>query len=347
MVAVQNCEQITDRPLKDNLMDLLYLKKNYPQHLIIPSIMGFTTQEWAFLAKVSEDHGADMLELNFSCPHMCVEGAGHGVGKSFELLKHLTEVVKDAVSIPVIAKMTPNIKDMCEPALYAKMGGADAISAINTVSGISGVNLDTLVPAPGVTGRGAASGTSGPTVKPIGLRFISDMARNAELDLPLSGIGGIETWIDALEYILLGSTTVQVTTGIMHYGYGIVEDMLEGLPDYMAAKKITRVQDLVGRALPHLGSTDLFDLNRQGVAQYEMQKCVGCGQCYKVCRDAGGQALEWDSVRRRPKFIEDKCLSCMLCSFVCPVDGLIRFQEMPVGWQPGRPRLWIPGWRPR
>jgi len=333
MVAVQNVEQISDRPLKDNLLDLLYLKKKYPDHVIIPSIMGFFDDEWAYLAKVAEDHGADMLELNFSCPHMCIEGSGHKVGQAFHLLEKFTATVKRVVSIPIIAKMTPNITDMTEPAMYAKNGGADAISAINTVSGISGLGLDDLVPKPNIFGRGAVSGTSGPAVKPIGLHFIADLAQHPELKLPLSGIGGIETWIDALEYILLGSSTIQVTTGIMHYGYGIVADMIEGLADYMAARKIERVADLVGKALPNLGTTDHFDLQRQGITQYDLSRCVGCGQCFTVCNDAGGQALHWDADQRRPALIEDKCLSCMLCSFVCPVSELITFKEMPAQWQ--------------
>ena len=332
-MAVQNVEMISDRPLKDNLMEYHYLKKNYPDHPIIASIMGFFTDEWVYLAKTAEDNGADMLELNFSCPHMCIEGAGHKVGQAFKLLEGFTAAVKQAVSIPVIAKMTPNITDMNEPAMYAKQGGADAISAINTVRGISSIGLDDYVPTPNVFGKGAISGTSGPAVRPIGLNFIASMAKNMGLGLPLSGIGGIETWIDALEYILVGASTVQVTTGIMHYGYRIVEDMIEGLSDYMAARGVGSVSDLVGKALPNLHETESFELDRQGITQYDLDRCIGCGQCYIVCRDAAGQALEWDNASRRPKLIEEKCLSCMLCKFVCPVPELISYKEMPKGWK--------------
>ncbi|UCF93094.1 MAG: NAD-dependent dihydropyrimidine dehydrogenase subunit PreA [Desulfobacterales bacterium] len=332
-MAVQNVEMISDRPLKDNLTEFLFLKKNYPEHPIIASIMGFFEDEWVYLAQAAEDNGADMLELNFSCPHMCIEGAGHKVGQAFRLLEGFTEAVKKNVAIPVMAKMTPNITDMTEAAMYAKNGGADAISAINTVRGISQVGLDDWVPKPNVFGKGAISGTSGPAVKPIGLNFIASLAQCKALGLPLSGIGGIETWIDVLEYMLLGASTIQVTTGIMHYGYRIVEDMIEGLSDYMAARGVRQVSELVGKALPHLHETEAFDLKRQGIAQYDLDQCIGCGQCYIVCRDAAGQALEWDGEHRRPKLIEDKCLSCMLCKFVCPVPRLVSFKEMPQGWR--------------
>ena len=332
-IAFQNVEQISDRPLKHNLLEFLYLKKHYPEYPIIASIMGFFEDEWVYLAKACEDNGVDMLELNFSCPHMCIEGSGYKIGQSFHLLERFTAAVKKAVSIPVMAKMTPNITDMTEPALYAKRGGAAAISAINTVRGISDIGREDWIPRPNIFGKGAISGTSGPAVKPSGLNFIASMGKSVEMQPSISGIGANETWIDALEYLLVGATTLQVTSGIMHFGYGIVKDMIEGLSDYMASRGISRVPELIGKALPHLHETDKFELHRQGITQYNLDICVGCGQCYTVCKDAGGQALEWNSKKRRPRLIEDKCLSCMLCRFVCPVPGLIRFKEMPQGWE--------------
>jgi dihydropyrimidine dehydrogenase (NAD+) subunit PreA len=264
---------------------------------------------------------------------MTIEGSGHKVGQAFHLLENFTEVVKKAVRIPVMAKMTPNITDITEPAVFAKKGGADAISAINTIRGISEIGLEDLVPKPNVFGVGAMSGYSGPAVKPVALHFIADLAKCQDLSLPISGIGGIETWVDALEYLLVGASTVQVTTGIIHYGYRIVEDMTEGLSDYLSARGVDRVADLVGKALPNLQETDHFDLTRQGVASYDLEHCIGCGQCLIVCNDAGGQALEWNVKKRRPQLVEDKCLSCMICSFVCPVHGLISFKEMPKDWK--------------
>jgi dihydropyrimidine dehydrogenase (NAD+) subunit PreA len=343
LMGLQNVEQISDRPLKDNLVDLLYLKKRYPEHGIVVSIMGFSTEDWQYLAQAAEDNGADMLELNFSCPHMTIEGSGHKVGRAFALLEGFTEAVKKVVKIPVMAKMTPNITDITEPALFAKKGGADAISAVNTFSGISEIGLEDWIPRPNIFGVGATSGYSGPAIKPIALHFIADMSKCEDLGLPLSGIGGIETWIDVLEYLLLGASTVQVTTGIIHFGYRIVEDMSEGLRDYMASKGIGRVSELVGKALPNLQTTDRFDLQRQGRAEYDYDICIGCGQCYIVCNDAAGQALEWDAEKRRPRLIDDKCLSCMICSFVCPVPGLISFKEMPERWQRKETAVMDPG----
>ena len=333
LVGLQNVEQTTDRGLKPNLRDIAYLKKHYPKHIVMASIMGFSNQEWADLAKAATDAGADMLELNFSCPHMAVEGSGAKVGQANDLVRKFTETARRVTKLPLVAKLTPNVTDMNDPAMAAKAGGADGVSAINTVAGLSEVNLDNFIPQPDVFGKGSISGYSGPAIKPIGLRFIAQLAKNKELGLPLSGIGGIETWVDALEYLLVGASTIQVTTGIIHYGYGIVGDMTEGLSDYMAQKKIARVADLVGRAVKNVHETSEFNVKRQGIARYDLDRCVGCGQCYTVCRDAGGSALDWDAKKRRPKLTEAKCLSCMVCSFVCPVDGLITFREMPENWK--------------
>lgn len=333
LIGLQNVEQVSDRGLKANLLDLGYLKKRWPDHILMASIMGFTLEEWKGLARACTDAGADILELNFSCPHMTVEGSGMKVGQAFGLLEKFTAAVKGVTNIPVIAKMTPNITDMNEPAMHAKAGGADGISAINTLRAITDIGLSDWTPRPNVGGKGAISGYSGPACKPIGLRFIAEMAMNKNLGLPISGMGGVETWVDALEYLLVGATTIQVTTGVIHYGYGIVEDIIEGLSDYMAMRDIDRVADLIGGALQNLHATHDFDLKRQGIAEYDLDGCVGCGQCYTVCRDAGGQALEWDGEKRRPAMPDEKkCLSCMICSFVCPVDGLIKYKEMPAGW---------------
>ncbi|HOW96180.1 MAG TPA: NAD-dependent dihydropyrimidine dehydrogenase subunit PreA [Kiritimatiellia bacterium] len=332
-LGVQNVEQTSDRGLKANLLDIMYLKKRWPDHLVMASIMGFSNQEWADLAKACVDAGADMLEVNVSCPHMTVEGSGAKVGQCQELVQKFTETVRNSCKIPIVAKMTPNITDITVPAMYAKKGGADGIAAINSVAGLSGIGADDWVPSPNVFGKGAACGFTGPAIKPIGLRCISELAKCHDLQLPLSGIGGIETWVDALEYLLVGATTIQVTTGIIHYGQGIVENMIEGLSDYMTIKGVKSLKELIGKALPNVHATHDFDLARQGIARYDLDRCVGCGQCYVVCRDAGGWALDWDAKKRRPALDEKKCLSCMVCSFACPVDGLITFKEMPKSYR--------------
>ncbi len=328
MVGLQNVEQISDRNIKDNIKDIAWLKKNYPKKILISSIMGYEDNDWRELAKMSEDAGADMLELNFSCPQMAHPNAGHRVGQDFHAMEAFSEVVKKASNLPVIAKMTPNITNMVPVALAAKRGGADAISAINTIKAISGIDLNNYTPMPNIHGSSAATGFSGPAVKPIAMRFVSDLYNSRNLGLPISGIGGIETWIDALHFLLLGATNLQVTTAVLRYGYRIVEDMIEGLTDFMIDRNISSLDEIIGKASKKLTDPSNFKTRYQVISVIDESKCIGCGQCYFSCHDGSNQAIVFDSVLRKASVNEERCVGCMLCSLVCPVDNCITLKEV-------------------
>ncbi|MFH0901814.1 MAG: NAD-dependent dihydropyrimidine dehydrogenase subunit PreA [Pseudomonadota bacterium] len=329
VIGLQNVEQISDRPAADNFADLARLKRRYPDRLLVASVMGLTREEdWAELAKRAEDAGADVIECNFSCPQMTVAGTGHSVGQDSDAIRHLTELTKRACSIPVMAKLTPNVADMVPMALGAKAGGADAISAINTVKAITGVDIDEAVPLPNVGGRSSASGYSGAAVKPIALRFVADMARETRLGLPLSAIGGITTWIDAVEFLLLGATTLQVTTAILRHGYRIIEDLCEGLADYVADHGHQSVQDVVGKAVQRVVDPAELSHATRAVSLIDRGRCLGCGQCYLTCRDGGGQAIALDA-ERRPTVDEAACFGCLMCKHICPVWDCISYKVVP------------------
>ena len=325
LIGIQNVEQISDRKLEDNLSDIKQLKKTFPEKILIASIMGFSVEDWQFLAKSAEDSGADMIECNYSCPNMTVEASGSHISKTYPLLEGFTEAIKKVVKIPVLAKLTPNITDINIPAHYAKSGGADGISAINTVAGISSIDLSNFVPSPNVAGLGAASGHSGSMIKPIGLKMVSDLAMDRKLNLPISGIGGIETWIDAVEYLSVGASNIQLTTAVITYGYRIIEDLIEGLMDFLLENQFSNIDELKGMALKKLVNTSKFDLSKQGEAIFDLNKCIGCGRCYIACQDAGSGKLGWDDIQRKPEISEKECFSCMSCQFVCPVENLVKF----------------------
>lgn len=327
-VGLQNAEQITDRPIKDNIRDIAWLKKNYPKKILISSIMGYEDKDWIELAKMSEDAGADMLELNFSCPQMAHPSAGHRTGQDFHAVATFTEVVKKASKLPVMAKMTPNITDMVPVALAAKEGGADAISAINTIKAITDIDINNFNPLPNIHGQSSATGFSGPSVKPVAMRFVSDLYNSKQLGLPISAVGGIETWIDALHFLLLGATNLQVTTGILRYGYRIVEDMIEGLSDYMLERNIKSLDEIIGKAAQKLTDPSNFETRYQVVSVIDETKCIGCGQCYISCHDGANQAIKFDSFKRKASVEEERCVGCLLCKHVCPVWDCISYKEV-------------------
>jgi dihydropyrimidine dehydrogenase (NAD+) subunit PreA len=329
VVGLQNVEQISDRPTKDNFDDLTRLKKDYPNNAIVASIMGLThANDWVELAKRAEGAGADMIECNFSCPQMTVEGTGHKVGQDADIIERLTAMTKGACNIPVMAKMTPNVADMLPMALAAQRGGADAVSAINTVKAISQVDLEQGVPMPNVDGRSSSSGYSGTACKPIALRFISDMAKDERLTIPISGMGGIYTWRDAAEHLLLGATTLQVTTAIMQHGYRIVDDMREGLSDYLRDRGYKSVSEMVGKALECVVDPSELSHANQAVSLIDSALCIGCGQCYHTCRDAAAHCITLDA-DRKAIVDEEECFGCLMCKHICPVDGCISYKIVP------------------
>ena len=320
-VGFKNMEQIAEHPLEDNLRDIRRLKTKYPTKVLIASIMGASEKEWEDLARLATEAGADMLELNFSCPQMTSHAMGSDVGSNPELCKKYCAAVRRGSKLPFMAKMTPNITDMVPVVKACLEGGADGIAAINTVKSICNVDLDKKIGMPIVNGKSSISGYSGKAVKPIALRFIQQM-KTAIPDVEISGIGGIETWIDAAEFILLGAKTLQVTTSIMEYGYRVVEDMKNGLQHYMEAQGIDHLEDLVGLANKNIIPAESLDRDYKVYPAIDENKCVGCGRCVISCYDGAHQAMEWNKETRKPKCNHDKCVGCHLCSLVCPVGAI-------------------------
>jgi dihydropyrimidine dehydrogenase (NAD+) subunit PreA len=325
-IGIQNMEQISDRPLADNLADIRWLRKNYPSKIMGVSIMGFNEEDWAYLAKASEDNGAQILELNFSCPQMARPDAGHHIGQQFSLISKYTAAAKRAVSIPVIAKMTPNITDMIPAALAAQEGGADGISAINTVRSISHLDFQSYSPLPSIQGKSAISGFSGKGCRPIGLRFVSELSHSPLLKIPVSGMGGIYTWRDGLEYLQLGASNLQVTTSVMQHGYRIVEDLIGGLQHHLMAGNHRSVHDVIGKSLSSLVDPSQLDSTQtEVVSTIDPNICIGCGICEVACRDGAAQAITihpQGGDKRLAVVDEKKCVGCELCEIVCPVGAV-------------------------
>ena len=320
-IGFKNMEQISDHSLEYNLDVFRRLKKDYPEKVLVASIMGQSDDEWVKLSKYVTEAGVDIIECNFSCPHMSGSGLGSDVGQDPALVERYTELVKSATHLPVLAKMTPNIGNMEVPAVAAMSGGADGIAAINTIKSLLGIDTETLENIPSVSGKCSVSGYSGKAVKPIALRFIHDLATfNKLADMQLSGMGGIETWHDALEFILLGCKNIQVTTAVMQYGYRIIEDIISGTKNYMAAHGIKNISELVGKALPGIVPTDKLDRKTVLFPAFETDKCLGCGRCFISCSDAGHQAIVMSD--GKAKLNAGKCVGCHLCMLVCSAGAI-------------------------
>jgi dihydropyrimidine dehydrogenase (NAD+) subunit PreA len=369
VMGLNNIELITDRPLEVNLREIARVKKDYPDRALFVSLMVESSREaWHEITKRTQDAGADGIELNFGCPHgMSERGMGSAVGQVPDYTCMIVEWVKEVATIPVMVKLTPNVTDVSAIGRAAVRGGADALSLINTINSIMGVDLDTLAPKPSVAGLGSHGGYCGPAVKPIALNMVAAVAADPSIRVPISGIGGIQAWQDAVEFLLLGAGTVQVCTAVMHYGFRIVEHLKSGLEGWMRSKGFRTLGDFVGRSVGRIRPWGELDLNYKIVAEIDQAKCIHCGLCYIACEDGCHQSIRWDKVPlaeflasqpsptrngllhsggrdvlpgaggdvvNRFTIKADTCVGCNMCSLVCPVEGCIAMREIDTGRPP-------------
>ena len=338
VIGFNNIELITDRPLAVNLEEIRQIKRDWPDRALIVSVMlPMNEQSWAKYVPMIEDTGADGLELNFGCPHgMSERGMGSAVGQVPEYIQQAAAWCKKFARVPVIVKLTPNITNILPAARAAKDGGADAVSLINTLNSIMRVDYDTLTIYPATDGKGSHGGYCGPAVKPIALHMVAEIARSRETrGLPISGIGGITDWRDAVDFLALGATTVQVCTAAMVYGFKIIDDLVDGLNHYLDSKGFTSVRELTGKAVPSVTDWKYLNLNHVDKAWIDQDLCIKCGRCYIACEDTSHQAITATvNGARHFEVIDAECVGCNLCVSVCPVESCITMRPMTSGVDP-------------
>jgi dihydropyrimidine dehydrogenase (NAD+) subunit PreA len=335
IAGLNNIELITDRPLDINLAEIRQIKRDWPERAMIVSLMVPCDEaSWKTILPMVEDTGADAVELNFGCPHgMSERGMGAAVGQVPEYVEMVAAWVKLHSRLPCIVKLTPNITDIRSTARAAFRGGADAVSLINTINSITSVDLDLMAPTPTVDGKGTHGGYCGPAVKPIALNMVAEIARDQETyRRPISGIGGIGTWRDAAEFMALGSGSVQVCTAAMHHGFRIVDDMIDGLSNWMDSKGYATLDDFVGSAVGNVTDWQFLNLKYDIKARINQDLCVKCGLCHIACEDTAHQAITTERDGQRMfEVVDAECVGCNLCMHVCPVDNCITMERVDDG----------------
>lgn len=331
-IGFNNIELISDRPLEINLREIAECVRLFPDRAMIVSLMADNDREsWHELIQKVEDTGAHGFELNFGCPHgMTERGMGAAVGQDPVIAKMVVEWVMEKATLPVITKLTPNVHSVVPTGKACVQAGSHALSLINTIQSVTGIDLDTLVPNPNVAGKSVFGGYCGPAVKPIALKMLTTIAQDPVTNkVPISGIGGISTWKDAVEFMLLGASNVQVCTAVMKAGFRIVEDLCEGLNNWMDEKGFSTLTDFIGRSVPKMTHWEDLDINYHTIAKIDQDKCIHCGLCYIACEDTSHQSirLAYGKPYNTYTVKEEECVGCNLCNLVCPVTDCITMEE--------------------
>ncbi|MCK4642253.1 NAD-dependent dihydropyrimidine dehydrogenase subunit PreA [bacterium] len=322
LMTLGNIDLISEYPLSRIEKVVKKLKDKFPEKIIIPSIMGQDKKEWQILTKTLVKAGADMIECSFSCPQGNIgEDPGKTLAQSAKATEIATSWVKEAAkSVPVLIKLTPQVTDIAEIAAAVKRGGGDGVVVSNSVLGILGIDIETGRPIPTVNGYGGVCGITGKSVKPMTLKNIAQVAQAVKI--PILGVGGLSTYVDAIEMMMAGAGTVQVGTAAMMHGFRIIDSLLDGMDRYLERKKYKTVSKIVGKALPYIVSHDAMPYKEEDApaAFIDQDKCIQCNRCYIACNDGGHRAIYREDGEL---FVDEElCFGCGFCPGVCPVDAI-------------------------
>lgn len=312
-IGLQNIDLVSEHSVEVVEKNIRVLKKRFPHKIVVPSIMAFSKEDWQALAKRFVEAGADIIECSIWHPHgtewtLCTQ-VNEPVGT-----EKIAGWVKEAAGdVPVVIKLSALDSDIIATAEAVERSGADGVSAINTIKSITGVNLDTLIPYPNIAGLSTYGGLSGPALKPIALRCTAEIAQKVHLDIAASG--GITSWQDGAEFLLLGANTLQICTSVLRFGLGIIDELKQGLANWMEDKGFQNLTDFIGRSLPYLVEHARLPRGIQVVSHINKELCNGCGACFTACRTGGHEAILL--VEGFPQVEVSKCIGCGICHAMC------------------------------
>lgn len=305
-LGLQNIELYSDYTLEEWEKEIYYAKEK--KGVVIANILAHTPSEMAYLAKKVEKFGADAIELGISIPH------GEGIEVLItdpKRLYALTKSAVDSVKIPVMVKFSANVNNMTLLAKTVKLAGASGVSAIDTVRAIIGVDVEkgrTLLPTYG--------GYSGEGIRPIGLGAVASISQ--AVNIPISGIGGISSYKNVLEYIMLGASTVQLCTALMLNGFEKIGEIINGIESWMEKKGYSCIEDFRGSALESLKSFE--EIPREPFVARVKGYCNGdkCQYCIRSC------IYDAISINHHNDIVinYEKCTGCGLCASVCKKNNI-------------------------
>lgn len=316
-MAFYNYDLCTQQSMEELCLEISYLKRHFPDRIVMASIMASKEEEWGRMIREATNAGTDMIECSLSCPQG--DESGKIPASDPETLTNCVKMIRKYLKndVPLVVKLTPNVTDIISIAKAAEVGGADALCAIDTVKSFIGIDIETGIPKLNVNGKAALGGLSGPAVKPVALGCVAQICKNVEI--PVCGVGGISTYEDALEFIMLGCGVVELCTAVSRYGYGMIRKLCNGLRGYMDRKGLRSLDEIRGSSLHTIVGQDELERGWNAVNITNTTKCRRCGACMTACQDCGfGALIKGES--GKPVLIAEKCRGCGVCRTVCPAD---------------------------
>lgn len=322
-MAFYNYDLCTQQSMESLCAEIRTLKKDFPDRIVMASIMAATDQEWADMIHDVEDAGADIIECSVSCPQG--DKSGRIPAADPELIETYTKSMKAHVrkGTPVVIKLTPNVTDIAAVAEGAERGGADGLVAIDTVKSFIGIDIETGLPKLNVGGKSTYGGLSGPAVKPIALGCVARIAQR--VSIPIAGVGGISGYKDAVEFMMLGCGIVEMCTAVLRYGYKLIDRLCEGLSQYMDRHQIKDLSSIRGTSLKYIVTQMELSRDWHAVNVTDLSSCRKCRSCIVTCQDGGFGALTLGE-DGYPKIDIHTCVGCGACKTVCPA-GCIEIRK--------------------
>jgi len=323
-----SCEFLATYSMEEWIKELRLTRKYCDESgvVLISSISGNSLQNWSELAKEIEAIGSDMLELNFGCPHPRDLGykSGQELGSDPDGAAEVTNVVVNAVKVPVFVKLTAEAVSPVYVAKRVKEAGASGVTAINRFPALD-IDLNTGRPLLHST----FAGVGGPWMRPITLKWITKIAK--EVNIPISATNGIDSWKDVIKCIMAGASTVQTCTALM-YGtkqFRHIQEFINGIEKYLVEKGYSSLEEIKGITLPQITTWDVVDRDSKAISRVNINKCNGCKLCLNWCFYDAITIYEEDG-KRKAMIYPEKCDGCGLCAALCPKDAVYMEGPKPV-----------------
>lgn len=303
------------------------LKEEYPDRVVVGSMVGRSREEWLKVSRRLSQAGADLIECDFSIPVEEDDPVGPRVADDIKLMEKAARYVREgARNTPIMFKLPGMLEEKEQVVEILEAADTEGINLFYEPKGVPGINLTNFVPFPNVGAKSTLSTMGGSGIKPYTLGVLAEWGK-VKRGLDVAALGGAYDWRDCVEYILMGARMIQFHGAVLQRGVRLVDDLYSGLGDYLNEKMVSSIDKLVGKSLPFFTTPDKLPRSGRVVAAIDEKLCTRCGICYQVCENLGYHAISM-SAKRKMTIDKKKCMGDGLCVASCPVFNCMSLRRV-------------------